>query len=80
MSRSDAEALDAADPLAPWRDEFVIADPDLVYLDGNSLGRPARRAVEEVQRVMADEWAGGLIRSWDHWIDLPLEAGAALAP
>ena len=33
-----AEALDAADPLASWRDEFVIVDPDLIYLDGNSLG------------------------------------------
>ena len=46
--------------------------PDgLVYLDGNSLGMaPDRRA-----RAAADgrrrEWAEGLIRSWDHWLDLP---------
>ena len=59
ISRDDARALDAADPLGHWRDEFVIPDPDLVYLDGNSLGPPARRAIEEMQRVMAEEWAGG---------------------
>ena len=81
ITRDDAAALDAADPLAPWRDEFVIPDPDLVYLDGNSLGRPARRAVEAAERVMAEEWAGGLIGSWDAgWLDLPFEAGAAIAP
>ena len=83
LSRSDAEALDAADPLAPWRAEFVIADPDLVYLDGNSLGRssPARLLVEAVHAVMVGEWATGLIRSWDDgWLDLPKRAGAALAP
>ena len=38
-----AAALDAADPLARWRDEFHIADPDLAYLDGNSLGMPPAR-------------------------------------
>ncbi len=80
ISRDDAAALDAADPLASWRDEFVIPDPDLVYLDGNSLGRPAKRTVEAIQRA-ADEWATGLIGSWDTgWMDLPFEAGAALAP
>ncbi len=80
VSRDDAAALDAADPLAPWRDEFVIPDPDLVYLDGNSLGPPARRTVEAIRRVTEEEWASGLIGSWDHWMDLPFEAGAALAP
>ncbi|MET0738093.1 MAG: aminotransferase class V-fold PLP-dependent enzyme [Acidimicrobiales bacterium] len=80
LSRSDAEALDAADPLARWRAEFVIADPDLVYLDGHSLGVPARRAVDAAYAVM-DDWATGLIRSWDDgWLDLPQRAGAALAP
>ncbi len=80
ISRDDAAALDAADPLRGWRDAFVIPDPALVYLDGNSLGRPARATVAAVQRVLDEEWAGGLIRSWDRWIDLPFEAGAALAP
>jgi kynureninase len=80
FSRDDAAALDAADPLAPWRDEFVIPDDELVYLDGNSLGRPARRTVDAIQHAV-DEWATGLIGSWDAgWMDLPFEAGAAIAP
>ena len=34
-----ARLLDAQDPLAAFRNRFVITDPDLIYLDGNSLGR-----------------------------------------
>ena len=43
----DPAPLDAADPLASFRDRFVISDPAIVYLDGNSLGRclPRRRPV-----------------------------------
>ena len=36
-TRAQAEAMDAADPLAPMRERFVLRD-GLVYLDGNSLG------------------------------------------
>jgi kynureninase len=79
-TRDDAVALDAADPLAGWRAEFVLPDPDLAYLDGNSLGMPAKAAVAAIERVVREEWAGGLIRSWDHWVDAPFRAGAALAP
>jgi kynureninase len=75
-----ASELDAADPLARWRDEFHVADPELAYLDGNSLGMPPRRTLERVASVLADDWGGGLIRSWDHWLDLPLLVGDALAP
>ena len=28
---------------------------------------------------MRDEWAGGLIGSWDHWLDLPQRVGDTLA-
>ena len=79
-SRSAALALDADDPLAGWRDEFVIADPTLVYLDGNSLGRTPRRTVARLLEVVEHEWAGDLIRSWSHWIDAPQRVGDLLAP
>jgi kynureninase len=79
-TRDDAIALDEADPLASWRDEFVITDPSLAYLDGNSLGMAPRRTIERLQRVLRDEWASGLVRSWDHWVDLPQRVGDRLAP
>ena len=74
-----AAELDAADPLASFRDRFVVDDPDLVYLDGNSLGRAPRSAIDRVARTAAGEWAGELVRGWDRWLDLPLRVGEALA-
>jgi kynureninase len=75
-----AEELDAADPLAHWRDEFHIPDRDLAYLDGNSLGMPPLRTRERVAGMMGDEWAGELINGWDHWLDMPQRVGDLLAP
>ena len=73
-----ADELDAADPLGRFRDEFVIADPALVYLDGNSLGRLPRRTAERLAGFVADGWGDELVRGWDHWVDLPLEVGDRL--
>ena len=78
--RRQAVELDTKDPLARWRDEFVIDDPDLAYLDGNSLGMTPRRTIHRIHEVMATEWAEGLISSWEHWLDLPLHVGDELAP
>ncbi|MDJ0767981.1 MAG: aminotransferase class V-fold PLP-dependent enzyme [Ilumatobacter sp.] len=75
-----ARRLDAGDPLGAWRERFQIPDPDLAYLDGNSLGMPPKRTLERVQTVIRDEWAGGLIRSWEDWLDLPQRVGDRLAP
>jgi kynureninase len=84
-SREQAVALDAADPLAGWRDQFDLTAPglhgrDLVYLDGNSLGRTPLRTIERLDAVVRGEWARDLIRSWDHWLDLPQRVGDRLAP
>ena len=72
---ADPAALDAADPLASFRRRFVVPDPDLLYLDGNSLGRPPLAALERLARVASQEWAGELIRGWEHWLDEPLRVG-----
>ena len=77
--RDRARALDDADPLAVFRARFAIPDPRVVYLDGNSLGRPPLAAIEAVARVAEHEWAGELIRGWDHWLDAPLRVGDRLA-
>ncbi|MDA0371821.1 MAG: aminotransferase class V-fold PLP-dependent enzyme [Actinomycetota bacterium] len=79
LSRQVALELDAADPLASCRDEFVVPDPDLVYLDGNSLGRTPKSTVTRLKQVVETEWAGDLIRSWEHWLDLPRRVGDRMA-
>ncbi len=80
ITRDDALALDAADPLARFRDRFHIPNPDVVYLDGNSLGMPPKRTIERITEIYEQDWATGLIRSWDHWVDMPQRVGDVLAP
>jgi len=76
---AEAAALDASDPLAPLRAEFIGAESQLVYFDGNSLGRPLRRSAERLERFVHDQWGGRLIRGWDEsWMSLPFEIGDAL--
>jgi kynureninase len=75
-SRDHALALDRADPLAGFRERFLPAEPGLVYLDGNSLGRPTRAARDRLAHVVEHEWAERLIRSWDEgWFELPRQIG-----
>ena len=75
-----AKEVDARDYLAHFRDEFVINDPNLIYLDGNSLGRLPRRTVSFMKKVVEQEWGERLIRGWNEgWINLPTELGAKIA-
>jgi kynureninase len=68
--------MDDADPLAAYRDRFVGTASPLVYLDGNSLGRPLTATLERLRAFVEEEWAGRLIRGWDErWFDLPLTVG-----
>jgi kynureninase len=75
MTRSDCAARDAADPLAPLRSTFAMAPLDergVIYLDGNSLGVLPVSTASRLQRVAAEEWGIGAVRSWNDagWIDL----------
>ncbi len=68
--------LDRDDPLAKYRDRFVGTETDLVYFDGNSLGRPLRVTADRLRDFVLQEWGGRLIRGWDErWFDLPLTLG-----
>ncbi len=72
-------ALDAADPLARFRELFAPTEPGVTYLDGNSLGRPTKVALERIAYV-GETWAQRMIRGWDDgWLDLPLRVGDHLA-
>ena len=71
-----AAELDAADPLAGFRDRFVGAESDLVYFDGNSLGRPLKATAERMANFVVSDWGGRLIRGWDEqWFEAPLALG-----
>lgn len=64
-AEADALARDAADPLAPFRGEFLIpphGDAEQVYLCGNSLGLQPRAT----QQALIDEL--------DDWRELAVEA------
>jgi kynureninase len=78
LTRDDALALDADDPLARFRERFVVADPRLIYLDGNSLGRLPVDTRARL-RAIVDEWGERLVSGWHEWIDAPTRAGDALA-
>jgi kynureninase len=76
-----AHELDAQDELAPFREQFVVEDPDLIYMDGNSLGRLPKRTATLMGEVIERQWGARLIRAWnEHWIDMPRRLGSRLAP
>jgi kynureninase len=75
-----AQQMDQSDPLAHFRERFVFADPDLIYLDGNSLGRLPKATVALQQQAVEEGWGNGLIRGWNQgWIDLGSHIGEKIA-
>ena len=75
LDRGYAGKLDAADSLAGYRERFLLTDPALIYLNGNSLGALPLATVARMETVFREEWGPALARSWDHWVDLPARAG-----
>ncbi|MDZ7651931.1 MAG: kynureninase [Burkholderiaceae bacterium] len=80
LTREDCLARDATDPLAAHRDSFALP-PDVIYLDGNSLGALPRGTSARIAEVIEREWGDGLIRAWNAagWIDAPRRVGAKIA-
>jgi len=56
----------------------VEDDAELVYLDGNSLGRLPKATAARMAVVVNDEWGRELVRGWDHWLDGALRVGDAI--
>ena len=74
-----AQELDQNDPLAHFRDEFVVTDKDLIYMDGNSLGRQPKRTIRLVDEMM-EQWGDRLIRVWsERYFYISQEVGAKIA-
>ena len=80
ISLDFAKQLDAQDPLASYREQFVIGEPDLIYLDGNSLGRLPKSVIERIQKTVENEWGADLIRGWNKgWWESPTRIGEKIA-
>lgn len=76
----DPAGLDAADPLAGFRERFVAAS-GLIYLCGNSLGQMPGAAEARMRAAVGEEWGRSLVRGWNAhgWIDAPRRVGDTIA-
>jgi kynureninase len=75
-----AKQLDQQDKLASYREQFVSSDPDLIYLDGNSLGRLPKSVIERMKKAVEEEWGMDLIRGWNKgWWESPARIGDRIA-
>jgi len=75
-----ALSKDSADSLQKFRDQFVIAEENMIYLDGNSLGRLPKKTKALLGNVVENQWGTELIGSWNrHWYNKPLELGDKIA-
>jgi len=66
--RAYALELDKNDPLAHFKSQFVVTDPEMCYLDGNSLGRLPKETISAVNNLMT-EWGAEVVTGWGHWVD-----------
>jgi kynureninase len=67
--RQYAEELDKKDPLAHFKSQFVVGDPTMCYLDGNSLGRLPKATITAINDFMTKEWGPEVVTGWSHWVD-----------
>ncbi len=80
LSLSHAIDLDNNDPLRTYRDRFMIKDPQLVYLDGNSLGRLPLQTIKTIDTTVQEQWGDRLIRSWNEaWYHQSSRLGKRIA-
>ena len=81
VSREEAAARDADDPLSGFRDRFDL--PSDLYMDGNSLGPVSTDAERTLDRVV-DEWRERGIEGWTDgeqpWWHYAEYLGERLAP
>ena len=81
IDRESCDQLDANDPLAECRNQFVLP-AGVSYFDGMSLGALPKTASSRVAAVVENQWGEGLVRSWNAagWIDAPQRIGGKIAP
>ena len=75
--RAYALELDKNDPLAHFKSQFVVTDPEMCYLDGNSLGRIPKATITAINDFMV-EWGAEVVTGWGHWVDEAQSTGDLL--
>lgn len=79
MTRDEARARDAADPLRRFRERFALPE-GVIYLDGNSLGALPKATQPAMGEMIARQWGERLIRGWNEgWIEAPARIGGKIA-
>jgi kynureninase len=81
MTAAHARALDAADPLARFRERFFMPEGQ-IYLDGNSLGLlsvDAERAVLDALAAWKEQAIGGWLEADPPWYTLGEDLGVRMA-
>jgi kynureninase len=80
-SLEECMRLDQSDRFARTRTKFRL-NPNIIYMDGNSLGALTNASMTRARAMVEDEWGPDLVRSWNvhGWYDLPHRLGAKIAP
>jgi len=69
IDREHALQLDREDRLARFRELFINDNPEISYLDGNSLGRLPKSTLTAINDYLRNEWGKEVVTGWSHWID-----------
>ena len=71
--RNTSKEFDEIDSISNFKDLFYN-NKNLIYFDGNSLGKLPLTVIKNLNNVVQDEWGNDLIQSWNKkWINLPNE-------
>jgi len=75
VTLEEVRAWDSKDPLGQYRNQFVIDDPDVSYLVGNSLGRLPKDSITAAQDFLTKEWGAKVVSGWYDWINESQKTG-----
>ena len=77
--RNTSKEFDEIDSISNFKDLFYN-NKNLIYFDGNSLGKLPLTVIKNLNNVVQDEWGNDLIQSWNKkWINLPNEISNILS-
>ena len=75
-----AKKYDDQDSLREFRNQFFSSKTNLIYLDGNSLGRLPLKTKKHLESVINYQWGDRLIRSWnEQWYSLAKKVGGKIS-